>query len=100
MRRSVLAMVTAAVVTLCLSALAWQPVSGQAMWDPKTPKLPMAKAWAARKATLRPYTPPRTPDGVPDFQGRGAVPAAPAATTSRSTTSRRRDHAAPGKLHH
>ena len=69
MRRSVLAMVTAAVVTLCLSALAWQPVSGQAMWDPKTPKLPMAKAWAARKATLRPYTPPRTPDSVPDFQG-------------------------------
>ena len=46
-----------------------QPVSGQARWDPKTPKLPMAKTWVAYKATLPPYTPPRTPDGVPDLQG-------------------------------
>ena len=50
-------------------ALSLRPVTGQARFDPKTPKLPMARTWIAYKATLPPYRPPRTPDGVPDFQG-------------------------------
>ena len=29
----------------------------------------MAKTWVAYKATLPPFDPPRTPDGVPDLQG-------------------------------
>src|SRR5688572_33373055 len=44
-------------------------VAGQAFWAKDTPKLPMAKTWAAQKAKLPRYTPPRTPDGVPDLQG-------------------------------
>lgn len=43
--------------------------AAQAFWPPDTPKLPMTKTWQALKAKLPPYTPPRTPDGVPDFQG-------------------------------
>ena len=41
----------------------------QQRWDPKTPKLPMASTWVRYKATLPPYSPPRTPEGVPDLQG-------------------------------
>ena len=44
-------------------------VAGQAFWAKETPKLPMAKTWAAQKTKLPRYTPPRTPDGVPDLQG-------------------------------
>jgi hypothetical protein len=29
----------------------------------------MAKTWMTQKAKLPPYTPPRTPDGVPDLHG-------------------------------
>src|SRR5687768_2497560 len=57
------------VAALALTALSLRPVAGQARFDPKTPKLPMAKTWIAYKATLPPYTPARTPDGVPDLQG-------------------------------
>jgi hypothetical protein len=42
---------------------------GQTFWPKNTPKLPMTKQWVAIKAKLPPYSPPRTPDGVPDFQG-------------------------------
>jgi hypothetical protein len=57
----------AATLGLAMAMLA--PVAAQGKWDPKTPKLPMARTWAAYKAKLPPYTPPRTPDGVPDLQG-------------------------------
>ena len=57
------------VAALALTALSLRPVAGQARFDPKTPKLPMAKTWIAYKATLPPYTPARTPDGAPDLQG-------------------------------
>jgi hypothetical protein len=43
--------------------------NAQAFWAKDTPKLPMAKSWLAAKAKLPRYTPPRTPDGVPDLQG-------------------------------
>lgn len=43
--------------------------AGQAFWPKETPKLPMARTWVAQKAKLPPYTPGRTPDGVPDLQG-------------------------------
>src|SRR5918993_1329363 len=49
--------------------LAQQLASGQAFWAKDTPKLPMATTWVAEKAKLPRYTPPRTPDGVPDLQG-------------------------------
>ena len=43
--------------------------AGQARFDPKTPRLPMARTWVAYKAGLPPYSPPRTRDGEPDLQG-------------------------------
>lgn len=43
--------------------------NGQRRWDPDTPMLPMARTWGEYKSTLPPYSPPRTDDGVPDFQG-------------------------------
>jgi hypothetical protein len=62
--------VTVLAVVIGVLALAAGPAWGQAFWSKDTPKLPMAKTWLAEKAKLPPYTPPRTPDGVPDLQGR------------------------------
>jgi len=56
-------------VVLSVLLVASGPVAGQAFWAKDTPKLPMAKTWVAAKTKLPPYTPPRTPDGVPDLQG-------------------------------
>ena len=69
MSRRLLSVVTALAVGLAVLLLAQQSASGQAVWARDTPKLPMAKAWQVAKAKLPPYTPPRTPDGVPDLQG-------------------------------
>jgi hypothetical protein len=69
MRRSAVTAFVVVVVCFCLLGLTQLPVAGQARWDPKTPKLPMAKTWAAHKATLPPFRAPRTADGVPDLQG-------------------------------
>ena len=65
----VLALVSMPTVVLVVVLLAPAPAAGQAFWPKETPKLPMARTWIAQKATLPPYTPPRTPDGVPDLQG-------------------------------
>ena len=62
--------VTALTLGLCVLLLAPRPAAGQAFWAKDTPKLPMAKTWLVEKAKLPPYSPPRTPDGVPDLQGR------------------------------
>ena len=43
--------------------------AAQAFWPKDTPKLPMTKTWTALKSKLPPFTPSRTPDGVPDLQG-------------------------------
>jgi len=67
--RRVVAAVTALMVVLGVLLLATGPASGQAFWPKDTPKLPMARTWIAQKAKLPRYTPPRTPDGVPDLQG-------------------------------
>ena len=70
MNHRILAVVTALAAVVCVFLLAAGPAAGQAFWAKDTPKLPMAKTWLAAKAKLPPYTPPRTPDGVPDLQGR------------------------------
>ena len=67
--RSFVAAAAALSVVFFVLTLAPRPAEGQARWDPKTPKLPMAKTWAEHKARLPPYTPPRTADGVPDLHG-------------------------------
>ena len=70
MSHRILAAVTTLSVVLALWLVLPVRVSGQAFWPKDTPKIPMAPAWVAQKAKLPPYTPPRTPDGVPDFQGK------------------------------
>ena len=59
------------VLTLVSAMVLFAPImaAGQAFWPKDTPKLPMTKTWMALKAKLPPFTPPRTPDGVPDLQG-------------------------------
>ena len=47
--------------------------AGQAFWE-DAPKIPMAPTWLAEKALLPPYSPPRTPEGVPDLQGVWGAP--------------------------
>ncbi len=69
MSRRVLAVVTTLTVVFSVLLLTSGPVAGQAFWAKDTPKLPMARTWVAAKAKLPRYTPPRTPDGVPDIQG-------------------------------
>jgi hypothetical protein len=69
-RYRILAAVTTLTAVLGVFVLAQAHLSGQAFWSKDTPKLPMAKSWLAEKAKLPPYTPSRTPDGVPDLQGR------------------------------
>src|SRR5262245_34416472 len=53
---------------LCFLRMA-APAAGQAFYPKDIPKFPQAKTWLLQKAKLPPYTPPRTPDGVPDLQG-------------------------------
>ena len=67
--RRVLAVVTTLTVVLWVVFLAPGPAAGQGFWSKDTPKVPMAPTWVAQKAKLPPYSPPRTPDGVPDLQG-------------------------------
>lgn len=42
----------------------------QQFYQPDTPKYPQAKTWLRERATLPPFKAPRTPEGLPDFQGR------------------------------
>ena len=56
-------------VALMVFFLAPGPAAGQAFWREDAPKIPMAPTWLAEKALLPPYSPPRTPEGVPDLQG-------------------------------
>ena len=74
MRKNASAAMTTACVVLLVFTVARQPATGQRRWDPNTPKLPMAKTWVAYKATLPPFDPPRTPDGVADLQGQWSGP--------------------------
>ena len=69
MNRLVTAGLTALTVALWTMVLAPAPALGQAFWAKDTPKLPMARSWMAQKTKLPPYTPRRTPEGVPDLQG-------------------------------
>ena len=61
--------VTALTLTPWALSLAPGPAAGQAFWREDAPKLPMAPTWLAEKATLPPYSPTLTPEGVPDLQG-------------------------------
>ena len=63
------AAVTVPTVVLWVLLLAPGPVAGQGFWLEDAPSIPMAPTWLAEKANLPPYSPPRTPDGVPDLQG-------------------------------
>ena len=65
-RRDVVAALTA---LLCIVFTSPWPVAGQTFWSKDTKRIPMTPTWLAEKAKLPPYSPPRTPDGVPDFQG-------------------------------
>ena len=69
MRHRIPGGVTPSAVVLCLLSVAPGLAAGQAFWREDTPKIPMAPSWLAEKAELPPYSPPRTPDGVPDLQG-------------------------------
>ena len=69
MRKNVSFVISAVVVIFFVLIVASRPTFGQRRWPADTPKLPMAKTWLAHKATLPPYTPPRTPWGAPDLQG-------------------------------
>jgi hypothetical protein len=68
-RKNVSFVISAVVVVFVVLTVASRPTFGQRRWPVDTPKLPMAETWLAHKATLPPYTPPRTPWGVPDLQG-------------------------------
>lgn len=61
---------------VCLPVLLWSAaVSGQALFSRDAPKEPGARSWAAERAKLPAFAAPRTPDGVPDLQGRwGGTP--------------------------
>ena len=61
--------VTLSAAALCILSVAPGPAAGQAFWREDAPKIPMAPSWQAEKAELPPYSPGRTPDGVPDLQG-------------------------------
>ena len=74
MSRRLAAAITVLTGALWLLLVASDRVAGQAFWAKDTPKLPMAKTWVAQKAKLPRYTPPRTPDGVPDLQGAWSGP--------------------------
>lgn len=63
------AAVAALVLVPSILLLAPGPVTGQGFWREDAPKIRMAPTWLAEKAELPPYSPSRTPDGVPDLQG-------------------------------
>ena len=63
------ALLASLTVVLPVAWLAPRPAAAQAFYPKDIPKFPQAKTWLAQKAKLPPYTPPRTPDGVPDLQG-------------------------------
>jgi hypothetical protein len=67
--RRLLSVIAGLAVAVAVLLAAQQPASGQAVWPRDTPKLPMATTWQVAKKQLPPYTPPRTPEGVPDLQG-------------------------------
>ena len=58
----------AIVLTVLLAAPTF--VAGQTMFEQGEPPGPGARAWLAERATLPPYSPPRTSDGRPDLEGR------------------------------
>ena len=75
-RHRIFTTITAPTATLLALAVAIKVLflapgsaAGQAFWREDAPKIPMAPTWLAEKALLPPYSPPRTPEGVPDLQG-------------------------------
>jgi hypothetical protein len=59
-----------AVIVLATVLAAPTAIAGQVMFERGNPPGPGAKTWIAERATLPPYSPPRTSDGRPDLQGR------------------------------
>jgi hypothetical protein len=50
------------------------PTAGQALYERNAAKQPGAPSWALERAKLPPFTPPRTPEGTPNLQGRWGGP--------------------------
>jgi hypothetical protein len=65
---------TALTAVFFILVLAPGASAGQAFFPKETPKFPQARTWVEQKAKLPPYSPRRTPDGVPDLQGVGGGP--------------------------
>ena len=74
MSHRTLATIAASTAALWAVLLAPGPAAGQAFWREDAPKIPMAPTWLAEKAKLPPYSPLRTPEGVPDLQGEWGGP--------------------------
>lgn len=58
--------------SLALAAMMAGSAYGQALFTREAPKEPGARSWAAERAQLPAFVPPRTPDGAPDLRGRWA----------------------------
>lgn len=62
-------LVSALTLSGAVVLLAPAAAAGQAMYSRDYPKEEMAASWMKERATLPPYSPPRTADGRPDMQG-------------------------------
>jgi hypothetical protein len=65
---------TAMTTAVALVMLVPIGVAAQGRYPRDAPKQPGAPSWERERATLPPYSPPRTPEGTPDLQGRWTGP--------------------------
>jgi hypothetical protein len=65
-----------AAIAVCIALPMLVPIAAvaQALYPRDAPKQPGAPSWARERAALPPFTPPRTPEGTPNLQGRWTGP--------------------------